>query len=260
VSEPIRFDDGAAYERYMGMWSRLAGKTFLEWLKPQSQLRWLDVGCGNGAFTQMIVGGCAPTSVRGIDPSREQLDYARGRHWSGDVQFRQADAMALPFQDNTFDMAVMPLVIFFVPDPAKGVSEMVRVVCSGGVVSAYAWDMAASGFPYESLRTEMREFGIEVPTPPNPDSSSVEALQSLWAGADLESVQTCSIRVQRLFADIDDYWTTVQGGPSVSKRLAAMSPKDRARLKDRMQQRLAADLSGQITCHAQANAVLGRVR
>jgi SAM-dependent methyltransferase len=259
VSEQIRFDDGAAYERYMGVWSRLAGKIFLEWLNPQSDLRWLDVGCGNGAFTEMIVSGCAPASVQGIDPSREQLDYARGRHWSGDVQFRQADAMALPFQDHTFDVAVMALVIFFVPDPAKGVGEMARVVCPGGVVSAYAWDMAGNGFPYESLRAEMHEFGIEVPTPPSPDSSSAPALQSLWAGAGLELIETCSIPVQRVFADIEDYWITVQGGPSVSKRLAAMSPRDRARLKDRMQERLAIDRSGRITCSARANAVMGRV-
>ena len=55
--------------------------------------------------------------------------------------------MALPFQDNSFDLAVMALVIFFVPDPAKGVAEMVRVVSPGGTVAAYAWDMAGGGFP-----------------------------------------------------------------------------------------------------------------
>ncbi len=50
----IRFDDGSAYERFMGKWSRLAGETFLDWLAPRAGLRWLDVGCGNGAFTEMI--------------------------------------------------------------------------------------------------------------------------------------------------------------------------------------------------------------
>jgi hypothetical protein len=44
VTDQIRFDDGAAYERYMGEWSRLAGETFLDWLAPASGLRWLDVG------------------------------------------------------------------------------------------------------------------------------------------------------------------------------------------------------------------------
>src|SRR4051812_16784025 len=113
----IRFDDGAAYERYMGTWSQLVGATFLDWLAPQPGWRWLDVGCGNGAFTEMLVERCAPAHIEGIDPSEAQLAYARSRPaLHGLAQFRQADAMALPFEANAFDAAVMPLVIFFVPD------------------------------------------------------------------------------------------------------------------------------------------------
>ena len=61
----IRFDDGASYERYMGKWSQLAGEAFLDWLNPPAGLQWLDVGCGNGAFTEMLVERCAPVSVQG---------------------------------------------------------------------------------------------------------------------------------------------------------------------------------------------------
>ena len=74
----IRFDDGAAYERTMGAWSTLAGEIFLEWIAPRPGLRWVDVGCGNGAFTELVVEKCAPTEVQGIDPSEGQLKYARG--------------------------------------------------------------------------------------------------------------------------------------------------------------------------------------
>ena len=143
----------------MGKWSQLAGDTFLDWLAPEPGLRWLDVGCGNGAFTEMIVERCAPVSVQGIDPSEGQLAFARTRPASRVAQFRQGDAMALPFPDDTFDVAVMPLVIFFVPDPARGVAEMARVVCPGGTVTAYAWDMSGGGFPYEALQAEMRGAG-----------------------------------------------------------------------------------------------------
>src|SRR4051812_30481386 len=139
VTDQIRFDDGAAYERYMGKWSQLAGETFLDWLAPAAGLRWLDVGCGNGAFTEMLVERCAPLSVHGIDPSEAQLAYARSRAASRVAQFQPGDAMALPFPDNAFDAAVMPLVIFFVPEPARGVAEMARVVSPGGLVAAYAW-------------------------------------------------------------------------------------------------------------------------
>jgi SAM-dependent methyltransferase len=124
----IRFDDGAAYERTMGAWSTLAGEIFLDWIAPRPGLRWVDVGCGNGAFTELVVEKCAPTEVQGIDPSEGQLKYARARPATRKAEFRQGDAMSLPFPDNSFDLAVMALVIFFVPDPAKGVAEMVRVV------------------------------------------------------------------------------------------------------------------------------------
>jgi SAM-dependent methyltransferase len=259
VTDQIRFDDGAAYERYMGEWSRLVGETFLDWLAPKSDLRWLDVGCGNGAFTEMLVERCAPASVQGIDPSEGQLAYARTRLASRVAQFRRGDAMALPFPDDTFDEAVMPLVIFFVPDLAKGVAEMARVVCPGGIVTAYAWDMEGGGFPYEALQAEMRELGVAVPVPPSPGASRIEVMRNLWTGAGLESVETREITVQRTFIDFDDYWATVLGGPSVGSQLAAMGSENFALLKARMRVRLPAGGAGRLTYSARANAVKGHV-
>jgi SAM-dependent methyltransferase len=259
MTDQIRFADGAAYERYMGQWSRLAGETFLDWLAPQSGLRWLDVGCGNGAFTEMLVERCAPASVQGIDPSEGQLAFARTRPAARVAEFHQGDAMALPFPGDTFDAAVMPLVIFFVPDPARGVAEMARVVCSGGTVTAYAWDMVGGGFPYEALHDEMRGLGVAVPTPPSPGASRIDALRDLWKGAGLDSVETREITVQRTFADFDDYWATILGGPSVGPQLAAMASEDLALLKARMRARLPADATGRITCSARAHAVKGLV-
>ena len=259
ASDQIRFDDGAAYERYMGAWSRLVAQTFLDWLAPPPAWRWLDVGCGNGAFTQMILDRCAPAAAHGIDPSEEQLAYARTRTSSPIAQFRRGDAMALPFPDNSFDAAIMPLVIFFVPEPATGIAEMARVVRPGGVVAAYAWDMVAGGFPYDTLRDEMVSLGISIPMPPSPDASSIDALRDLWTGAGLEDVGTREITAQRTFADFDDYWTTVQGGPSVGRKLAVMSPHDLSTLQAQMRRRLPADATGRITCSSRANAVKGRV-
>ena len=73
------FTDGAAYERLMGRWSVPVGEVFLDWLAQPEGLRWLDVGCGNGAFTELIVARCAPADVQGLDPSEAQIAYARER-------------------------------------------------------------------------------------------------------------------------------------------------------------------------------------
>jgi SAM-dependent methyltransferase len=253
----IRFTDGAAYERYMGVWSRLAGETFLDWLAPKPGLRWLDVGCGNGAFTEMLADRCAPASIDGVDPSEEQLAFARTRPALLSARFRKGDAMALPFAEEAFDAAVMPLVIFFVPVPAQGVAEMARVVGPGGSVSAYGWDMVGGGFPYHALQAEVRGMGIEVPSEPSREASRIEVMRELWTGAGLKAVETREITVQRTFADFEDYWTTILGSPSLGSKLAAMGPGDIALLKERMRARLPADASGRITYSARANAVKG---
>lgn len=259
TTNEIRFDDGAAYERYMGVWSQLAGNTFLAWLAPAPGLRWLDVGCGNGAFTEMLIDQCAPASVHGVDPSEGQLVYARTRFASGVAQFFQGDAMAQPFPNDMFDAAVMPLVIFFVPDAAKGVAEMARVVGPGGLVTAYAWDMHGGGFPYHALQAEVRALGVPVPAPPSTGASRMATMRELWAAAGLEAVETREIEVQRTFADFDDYWATIHGAPSLSTSIAAMSPEQFELLKARMRVHLPADESGRITCSARANAIKGRV-
>jgi SAM-dependent methyltransferase len=258
MDTPIRFNDGAAYERYMGKWSQRVGDAFLDWLAPRSGLSWLDVGCGNGAFTEMIARRCEPAHISGIDPSEAQLAFARARPALGAADFRQGDAMSEPFPDDTFDVAVMPLVIFFVPVPAQGVAELARVVRPGGIAAAYAWDMVTGGFPYANLQAEMRAMGVHVPAPPNPGASGMDALRDLWLGAGLADVEGREITVERTFEDLEDYWTTVHGGPSVSRALAGMSPDQLALLKTRMRTHLPADSSGRITYTARANAIKGR--
>ncbi len=129
MSEADRlFTDGAAYERLMGRWSRLVGEAFLDWLDIPPGLRWLDVGCGNGAFTEAIISRRAPASVMAVDPSDEQLAYAHQRPGAKAAAFQKGDAQNLPFGDDSFDVATMALVIAFLSDPLKAASEMARAV------------------------------------------------------------------------------------------------------------------------------------
>lgn len=259
MTDPIRFNDGASYDRYMGVWSQVAGAAFLEWLAPASGRRWLDVGCGNGAFTELLALRCAPSALHGIDPSDAQLTFARARSALRDAELREGDAMALPYPDDRFDVAVMPLVIFFVPDPARGVAEMARVVRAGGLVAAYAWDMYGGGFPYHVVQREMRELGAVVPAPPRPESSRREVMEALWRAAGLVEVELHELTVQRTFASFDEYWATIVGWDAVGRTIATMSPAAIAQLQDRLRASLPADDHGRMTYSARANAVQGRV-
>jgi hypothetical protein len=77
----IRFDDGVAYERMMGAWSKLAGGIFLDWIAPRPGLRWIEGGCGNGAFTELVVERYTPAEVHGIRPVRGAAQVRAGTTW-----------------------------------------------------------------------------------------------------------------------------------------------------------------------------------
>jgi ubiquinone/menaquinone biosynthesis C-methylase UbiE len=169
------------------------------------------------------------------------------------------DAMALPFPTDAFDCAVMALVIFFVPDPARGLAEMARVVAPGGTVAAYAWDMAGGGFPYQNVREALDAVGRSTPMPPSPDASRLEVMRDLWAAAGLTDIATRTITVTRTYADFEDLWSTLQGGPSAGQVIAAMSAEERSRFRELLRARLETDDNGAITQSAQANAIKGTV-
>ena len=257
--QQIRFDDGAAYEKMMGVWSRLVGEQFLDWVGLPQGLRCLDVGCGNGAFTEFLIGRCKPASVVGIDPSEGQLAFARTRSGVGVATFQQGDAEELPFADKFFDAAFMALVIFFVPHPAKGLAEMRRVTRPGGTIAAYAWDMPGGGFPLEPIQAELRALGQKYMVPPSVEVSRLPALRKLWEDGGLEAVEAREITVRRTYASFDEFWTTSLSSPSTGGAIAKLAPPDAEILKARVRERLPADASGRITYASRANAVKGRV-
>ena len=255
----IEFNDGAAYERMMGQWSRLAGDVFLDWLAVESGLRWLDVGCGNGAFTEAVVKRCAPSAVEGVDPSQAQLEFAQTRPGASLARFQQGDAMNLPCEDDAFDVAAMALVLFFVPEPAKGLSEMHRVVRPGGVVAAYMWDMLGGGFPTNALEEEMGAMGLTTSLPPSVEASRLDAMKDLWKKGGLVDVETREITVERSFADFEDAWETSRLVPTAGPIIASMEQNDVDELKQRLKGRLSVQSDGTVRCSARANAVKGRV-
>lgn len=260
MSEPrIRFEDGAAYDRGMGQWSLVAGNIFLDWVAPEPGLSWIDVGCGSGAFSELVTQRCTPAEIQGVDPSDAQLAFARARPATRSAVFQVGDAMALPFPDDRFGAAVMALVIFFVPDPAKGVAEMVRVVRPGGIVAAYAWDNLGGGFPFAPIQEEMRAMGFNPPQPPSVGASRAEAMRELWKSAGLANIETREIHVTRSFTDLDEFFTLSTQTGATRPMIAMMQPAEIEQLKDRVRARMQPDAQGRITHSARANAVKGRV-
>ena len=110
---------GDLYEPYVGRWSRLVAREFLSWLSVPAEMDWLDVGCGTGALTQVILETAMPHAVRGVDPSAGFIEYAKSRITGPLASFEVGDAQSLPVDPGSFDVAVAGLVLNFVPEPSS---------------------------------------------------------------------------------------------------------------------------------------------
>jgi ubiquinone/menaquinone biosynthesis C-methylase UbiE len=251
-----RFDDSAAYERFMGAWSRAAGAVFLEWLAPPQNARWLDIGCGTGVFTRLILDTSSSAEVFAVDSEPAQIDHARRELAGTRASFRIADGCALPFSESTFDIVASALVINFIPDRPRAIAEMRRVAKPGGVIASYVWDFAAECSPSWPLRRALQENGFEVPPIPGARDSSLHRLRSLFEQAGLESIATRSIEVAVPFGDFDTFWQAQTPSYSpTTKLVAAMMATERARLIEAVRAVLPTDPSGQIQYVARANAI-----
>ena len=67
---------GDLYEPHVGRWSRLVAREFVSWLSVPKNKDWLDVGCGTGALTELILETATPHAVRGVDASAGFIEYA----------------------------------------------------------------------------------------------------------------------------------------------------------------------------------------
>ena len=139
---------GEAYDAYMGRWSRKIAPLFLDRIGAAGGLEWLDVGCGTGALTEAILSRASPSSVLGIDASDGFVERARQLVADPRASFVVADAQALPLESAGRDVAASALVLNFVPDRARALAEMRRVVRPGGRVGFLVWDYPGRGIEF----------------------------------------------------------------------------------------------------------------
>lgn len=255
----LDFDDSAAYERFMGRWSRAVAPVFLDWLGARPGATWLDVGCGTGVLAETLLELCAPQRVDAVDPAAAQLQAAARGPAAGRVTFRVADARRLPFPDASFDVVASALVINFIPDRAPALAEMRRVARAGGHVAGYVWDFAEELSPSGPLRRAMRRFGVDVPAIPGTDASRLDALRALFQGAGLERIETRTIDVCLAYTDFQDFWQAqTPGYAPTTKLIAALKDSERTRLMHAVQASLPCGPNGSIEYCARVNAIKAR--
>lgn len=253
------WDLGDSYESYVGRWSRQVAPLFVRWLDQPDGLTWLDVGCGTGALTGTVLSEASPASATGIDPSEGFLALARQQVPHG--RFEVGDAQELPVPDDSADVVVSGLVLNFVPDKTRALSELARVVRPGGTVAAYVWDYAEG---MELMRHFWDVAGSLDPTGLSLDEGTrfpickPDALAALWASAGFSDVSGTGLEISTEFADFDDYWTPFLGGQGAAPAYAmSLSEEQRAELREALRARLPFDEDGGIRLTARAWAVRG---
>jgi ubiquinone/menaquinone biosynthesis C-methylase UbiE len=260
VRTAIDFDDADAYERFMGRWSRAAGARFLEWLDPPQRARWLDVGCGTGAFTRLINEGCVPAAIVALDPSPAQIAYASRLPSMAAAEFHVAAAEAIACADGSCDVVVSALALNFIADRTASIREMRRVARNGGLIGAYVWDFVEERTPHAPIVRALRRLGINAPAPPGGEECCTSALHSLFASGDLVQVETTTIDIEVRFADFTEFWTAQTPSFSPTTRLLeSLDDNFCARVMDTVRAELPHSPDGSIVSQARANAVKARV-
>lgn len=194
-----------------------------------------------------------------IDPSDEQVKYARGQLLDSRVTFQTGDALSLPFANHTFDVAAMALVINFVSDGAKAVAEMKRVIKPHGTVGAYVWDNFGGGFVQRPLVEGLRAVGIDTPAAGGLNNTRIEELRNLFKQAGIGRITTRSIEIEVSYPTFDDYWSAQTGFINpIGKIIRKMSEADVTRLQSYLRDHLPLDRAGRVVYAARANAVKGQ--
>ena len=252
---------GAAYESFMGRWSRLVAVKFLQWLPVPSGNTWLDVGCGTGILSQTILNLTDPKTVRGIDQAPGFVSFAENHIRDPRADFQVGSAESLNLEPNTYDAVVSGLVLNFVPKGDQAVSGMKRVTKPGGVVAAYVWDYADkmqllrhfwdAAVALDSRAAALDE-GKRFPL------CSPERPRSLFVAQDINNVDVRSIDVQTHFVDFQDYWSPFLSGQGPAPSyVSSLSKKQQFDLQERVRAGLPISAHGTIDLIARAWAVKG---
>ena len=253
---------GDPYEQYVGRWSRRVAPRFLSWLNVPAGRRWLDVGCGTGALSAAILDQCSPLSVAGVEPSEGFLEKAK-EQLAGRAQLKRGNAAAIPLDDGSVDACVSALVLNFVPDGSAALAEMARVTAAGGTIAAYVWD-------YAGKMELMRHFwdaavGLDAGAAKLDEGTRFplchpEALGGLFTNAGLREVDVTAIDIPTPFASFEEYWRPFLGGQGPAPAYAmSLDEPARARLRDRIRERMPLQADGSIALTARAWAVRGGV-
>lgn len=215
---------GAAYDAFMGRYSRSLASPFADWANVTAGQSALDVGCGPGALTGVLAERLGPAAVMACDPSEPFVEECRVRYPGVDV--RRGRAEELPCEDASRDVVLAQLVLHFVSDPGAAAREMRRVLRPGGTVAACSWDF---GQGMEMLR-HFWDAAVSL-DPVAPDEAALPfgrqgELAELFMAAGFEETAESTLEVASSYASYDELWSGFLAGIGPAGNHAVRQPRE----------------------------------
>lgn len=228
-----------AYDRFMGRYSVPLAPAFADFAGVGGGQRVLDVGCGPGALTGELVRRIEPSEISAVDPSEPFVEAVRRRYPA--VTVRRSAAEQLPFEDDTFDVALAQLVVHFMADPVAGLREMSRVTRASGVVAACVWDLEGGKAPLSSFWNAAQEIEPDLETEAGMPGAREGHLAQLFREAGVRDVEEGTLSISVAHQTFDEWWQpyTLGVGPA-GKYAAGLDPARQEQLRELCRERLPA--------------------
>jgi SAM-dependent methyltransferase len=243
-----------SYDRFIGRYSRPLAPRFADFGGVAAGQRALDVGCGTGALTSELVARLGADAVAAVDPSASFVAATRAR-FPG-VTVAEAGAEALPFPDESFDVTLAQLVVHFMRDPARGISEMGRVTGAGGTVAACVWDHYDGAGPLAAFWASALVLQPGVADESDLPGVREGDLERRFRDAGLDEIESTALTVEVSHPTFDEWWQPFTGGVGPAGQfVAGLEASDRERLRSICLERLG---PGPFVIRAVAWAARGR--
>lgn len=219
-----------AYGRFMGRYSEKLAVELANSTGIMAGQRALDVGCGPGGLTAVLVGRLGSDHVAALDPSAPFVQAARARLPGVDIRLARAES--IPFDDDSFDVALAELVVQFMSDPVAGITEMTRVTKPGGTIGACVWDHEGDTGALSAFWKVARALNPGVDDESGLAGSRDGQLAELFGAVGLRDIRSLTLTVHVEYSGFDEWWEpfTLGVGP-IGAYMSGLDDEARESLK-----------------------------
>jgi SAM-dependent methyltransferase len=153
-------EDAPLYERFWAASMARLGQRLLAGLPLDDASVAVDIGAGVGALLRAIREAAPQAFVAGVDAAEGMI-----RRAPRDFGRAVMDAGRIALRDATVDVAVMPFMLFFLPDPRRGLAEAHRVLRPGGGLGVATWEAGTNAFRADEVWADLLDEHGAAPNP-----------------------------------------------------------------------------------------------